>query len=321
MNKNIHPFQRLLALLIVTGLILVMAGCATKEPTKSPEKEPTKAEATKAPAEETTEIFKLGILGPFSGPSARTGEEFKASATMALEAIGSQIGKYKIEPVWIDSQSDPAKASQAYEQAAVQDEIQAGVLNWHSSVAVSTMEMAAKYKIPHFFGFGATEVVNETYASDPEKYGYWTCKGWPTPKKLSISYVQALEDAIDRGVWTPEEKTVAIWGEDTDWGRSFGGAIKGQLEDAGWKVVALDCGVKRNILRLLVDAGVEVTVVPAGTSAADILAMRPEGVFLSNGPGDRDGETYPKPADEDRRTATQAGTPGRFRRLNNLLNI
>ncbi len=52
------------------------------------------------------------------------------------------------------------------------------------------------------------------------------------------------------------------------------------------KVVALDFGVKRNILRLLADAGCEVTVVPATTSADDILAMKPDGVFLSNGPGD-----------------------------------
>lgn len=51
-------------------------------------------------------------------------------------------------------------------------------------------------------------------------------------------------------------------------------------------VVAIDCGVKTNILRLLVDVGFRVTVVPAGTSAADIMALRPDGVFLSNGPGD-----------------------------------
>jgi hypothetical protein len=79
--------------------------------------------------------------------------------------------EYKIEPVWIDCQSDPAKGTQAYEQAVVQDGIQAGILNWHSSVAVALMEVTAKHKIPHFFGFGATEVVNETFASDPEKYG------------------------------------------------------------------------------------------------------------------------------------------------------
>jgi carbamoyl-phosphate synthase small subunit len=50
--------------------------------------------------------------------------------------------------------------------------------------------------------------------------------------------------------------------------------------------VAVDCGVKTNILRLLVDVGFRVTVVPAGTSAEQIMALRPDGVFLSNGPGD-----------------------------------
>jgi branched-chain amino acid transport system substrate-binding protein len=203
----------------------------------APGQEPVSVEPSE-PAEEATEVFRLGILGPFSGPSARTGDEFKASANMAFGDIGWQIGKYKIEPVWIDSQSDPAKAAQAYEQAVVQDGIQAGILNWHSSVSVSVMEITAKHKIPHFFGFGATEVVNETFASDPEKYGYWMFKGWPTPAKLAVSYVQALEDAIASGTWTPAEKTVAIYGEDTDWGRSFGGAIKEQLEAAGWTTVA-----------------------------------------------------------------------------------
>ncbi|MGE3150060.1 MAG: glutamine-hydrolyzing carbamoyl-phosphate synthase small subunit [Pseudorhodoplanes sp.] len=51
-------------------------------------------------------------------------------------------------------------------------------------------------------------------------------------------------------------------------------------------VVAIDYGVKRNILRLLVDAGCKVTVVPATTSAEEIMALKPDGVFLSNGPGD-----------------------------------
>jgi carbamoyl-phosphate synthase small subunit len=52
------------------------------------------------------------------------------------------------------------------------------------------------------------------------------------------------------------------------------------------KVVAYDFGVKRNILRMLAERGCDVTVVPAQTSAADVLAMKPDGVFLSNGPGD-----------------------------------
>ncbi len=53
-----------------------------------------------------------------------------------------------------------------------------------------------------------------------------------------------------------------------------------------FRVVAVDYGAKRNILRCLADAGCAVTVVPADTTAEDILARRPDGVFLSNGPGD-----------------------------------
>jgi carbamoyl-phosphate synthase small subunit len=51
-------------------------------------------------------------------------------------------------------------------------------------------------------------------------------------------------------------------------------------------VVVLDCGTKTNILRCLVDAGCRLTVVPATSTAADVLALRPDGVFVSNGPGD-----------------------------------
>ncbi|HET7369717.1 MAG TPA: glutamine-hydrolyzing carbamoyl-phosphate synthase small subunit [Gammaproteobacteria bacterium] len=58
-----------------------------------------------------------------------------------------------------------------------------------------------------------------------------------------------------------------------------------------FNVVAYDFGIKRNILRRLVDCGCRVTVVPAKTPAPDVLAMKPDGVFLSNGPGD------PEPCD------------------------
>jgi len=57
-------------------------------------------------------------------------------------------------------------------------------------------------------------------------------------------------------------------------------------------VVAYDFGVKRNILRLLVNRGCRVTVVPATTPAAEVLALQPDGVFLSNGPGDPEPCTY-----------------------------
>lgn len=60
----------------------------------------------------------------------------------------------------------------------------------------------------------------------------------------------------------------------------------GKRDGAAHKVVAIDYGVKRNILRLLSKAGCDVTVVPSTASANEILALKPDGIFLSNGPGD-----------------------------------
>ncbi|MCU6435221.1 glutamine-hydrolyzing carbamoyl-phosphate synthase small subunit [Undibacterium sp. Jales W-56] len=65
----------------------------------------------------------------------------------------------------------------------------------------------------------------------------------------------------------------------------------GELADPQFHVVAFDYGVKRNILRMLVQRGCKVTVLPAQSSAAEVLALNPDGVFLSNGPGD------PEPCD------------------------
>jgi len=65
----------------------------------------------------------------------------------------------------------------------------------------------------------------------------------------------------------------------------------GQLSNPQFHVVAFDFGVKRNILRMLAQRGCKVTVLPAQSSAADVLALNPDGVFLSNGPGD------PEPCD------------------------
>lgn len=62
--------------------------------------------------------------------------------------------------------------------------------------------------------------------------------------------------------------------------------------DRKFKVVAYDFGVKRNILRLLVERGCDLTVVPAQTPASEVLAMNPDGIFLSNGPGDPEPCTY-----------------------------
>jgi carbamoyl-phosphate synthase small subunit len=69
-------------------------------------------------------------------------------------------------------------------------------------------------------------------------------------------------------------------------------------DQSRFHVVAYDFGIKRNILRLLAERGCRLTVVPATTSAADALALQPDGIFLSNGPGDPEPCTYAIEASE-----------------------
>jgi len=80
--------------------------------------------------------------------------------------------------------------------------------------------------------------------------------------------------------WDPDERITRSWG------------IAEDLPEADLKVVAYDFGIKWNILRGLRRSGMDVTVVPAGTGAEEVLRLKPDGVFLSNGPADPAAVTY-----------------------------
>lgn len=94
-------------------------------------------------------------------------------------------------------------------------------------------------------------------------------KAAPSMKGLDLAKVVTTDKSY---AWTETEWTL--------------GEGYGKLEAPKFKVVAYDFGVKKNILRMLAERGCDVTVVPAQTPAKDVLAMNPDGVFLSNGPGD-----------------------------------
>jgi len=106
-----------------------------------------------------------------------------------------------------------------------------------------------------------------------------------------------LDLAQEVSVTQPYEWTETAWQLETGYGK---------LGTPHHHVVAYDFGVKRNILRLLASRGCRVTVVPAQTPAEQVLAMRPDGVFLSNGPGDPEPCTYAIAA---ARTLIEAGVP------------
>ena len=96
--------------------------------------------------------------------------------------------------------------------------------------------------------------------------------------------------------WDPEDKFSPEWtivkGDGSGVEVRDGQEVFKKLPPARFKVVAYDFGMKRNILRRLRQQGLKVQVVPATFAAEDVLAMKPDGVFLSNGPGDPAALTY-----------------------------
>jgi len=109
-------YRRIVELMLIAGFTAwVLVACAT------PARGPAAGNAKTGPV---GKVLHVGILGPFTGASARTGDEFKGSVIMALDSVNYKVGNYNLQPVWIDSQYDPEKATRAYEEAIVGQGIQ-----------------------------------------------------------------------------------------------------------------------------------------------------------------------------------------------------
>lgn len=109
-----------------------------------------------------------------------------------------------------------------------------------------------------------------------------------------------------KGVDLAKQVTVSTMYEWTQGSWSLENGLPEASTNLHYHVVAYDFGVKRNILRMLVDRGCRLTVVPAQTSAADVLTLKPDGIFLSNGPGDPEPCDYAITAIQE---LTQSGIP------------
>jgi len=108
-----------------------------------------------------------------------------------------------------------------------------------------------------------------------EQYAVEQARAFPGLKGMDLAKEVSVSSSYEwrEGVW------------------KFGEGHRERLDEKPFHVVAWDYGVKRNILRMLAERNCRVTVVPAMTPASEVLAMKPDGVFLSNGPGD------PQPCD------------------------
>jgi carbamoyl-phosphate synthase small subunit len=110
----------------------------------------------------------------------------------------------------------------------------------------------------------------------------------PAETAAAIAQAQAAPSMAGQDLAQVVSVNEAYAWDETEWVLGTG---YGRLTQPRFHVVAYDFGVKRNILRMLASRGCRVTVVPAKTPAAEVLKLRPDGLFLSNGPGD------PEPCD------------------------
>jgi carbamoyl-phosphate synthase small subunit len=212
-------------------------------------------------------VFNTGITGYqeiFTDPSY-------SGQIMVL--TNPQIGNY-------GTNGEDSESARPYIEGLVVREFSQVASNWRSSGHAA--DFLAKQKIPIIHGIdtralvrhlrtrGVMRGVLSSLEADPQKL---------VEKACSIPTMAGLDLA-----------TAVSTKQRYEWDRGTDPCSPSELVDAPpepkYHVVAYDFGIKHNILRRLVQVGCKVTVVPSLTSAEDVLAMKPSGVFLSNGPGD-----------------------------------
>ena len=156
------------------------------------------------------------------------------------------------------------------------------VSNWRADMPLS--DWLKKHKIPAISGLDTRWLTRKLRDGGTQKAALSTC-GTPPEKLLQMACDWPGLDGRDMVA----EVTCA---SPYTWTGDDGSHWVAPNDEQSCKVVAYDFGIKRNILRHLTALGAQVTVVPAHTSAAEALTYKPDGIFLSNGPGDPAGLPY-----------------------------
>lgn len=200
----------------------------------------------------------------------------------------TQIGNYGVNP--LDFESDRPQV-----QGFVIEELCDVPSNWRSTQGLG--DWLKEWNIPGIQGIdtraltthlrtrGAMRAVITSENITPEEA---VNKAVNSPTMEGSDYVKEVTTA-NPYLWDPEDKESGDWDIPSPSQKRESGAdgiVRHPLPTAKYHIVAYDFGVKRNILRRLRQAGFRVDVVPATTSAKDVLAKNPDGIFLSNGPGD-----------------------------------
>ena len=189
--------------------------------------------------------------------------------------------------VGINTEDDESAHPQV--SAAVIRALSPVVSNWRSALSLS--DWLKQHNVPGISGVDTRWLTRKLRDGGTQKAALST-KGTSAETLLQMAREWSGLDGRDMVKEVTCEESYRWVGDDGDkWVK----AVSSDQLPAGtgkWKVVAYDFGIKENILRHLSSFGANVTVVPADTSADEVLALKPDGIFLSNGPGDPAGLPY-----------------------------
>jgi carbamoyl-phosphate synthase small subunit len=239
---------------------------------------------------------------PFGAPVAALGEMvFNTSMTGYQEVLTDpsyrgqivamtypQIGNYGVNAL-------DAESAAPHVRGFVIEELSEIASNWRSEASLN--DYLLRWNIPGIQGIDTRALTRHLR----ERGAMRACIAAGTSKDEAVHMARSGEGMVGMDFvrevtasrpyqWDPEDKESRVWtivkGDSAGVEIEPGGEVFRKLPPVTHRIVAYDFGLKHNILRHLRQEGFGVTVVPATTPAADVLAMSPEGVFLGNGPGD-----------------------------------
>ncbi len=200
------------------------------------------------------------------------------------------IGNYGVNP--LDQES-----LQPHVRGFIIEELSPLTSNWRSQMGLG--EYLASWNIPGIQGIDTRALTRHLREKGAMKCCLSTDPALSVADAVTLAQsgcgvvgMDFVKEVTAKGAyeWDPESTLSRKWtilkGDGSTTIREEDGEIYEALPPVKYRVVAYDFGIKYNILRQLRQAGFQVTVVPASTSAADALSLNPDGIFLSNGPGD-----------------------------------
>jgi carbamoyl-phosphate synthase small subunit len=191
--------------------------------------------------------------------------------------------------VGINTEDDESAKPQV--SAAVIRSLSPVISNWRATISLS--DWLTQHEVPGISGVDTRWLTRKLRDGGTQKAALST-KGTSADVLLQMAREWPGLDGHDMVKEVTCEESYHWQGDDGDkWvTRKDNSILDNRMSNTEFRIVAYDFGIKENILRHLASYGANVTVVPADTSADKVLAMKPDGIFLSNGPGDPAGLPY-----------------------------